>query len=82
MFPECSAFPRRLSSFTSDFHPFLGGLQLSSFQMDGSNRNENNSPVYQRSFQCINNDVTVAIINIVHVLCSAVEDVNNVDCVY
>lgn len=41
------------------------------FAAHGSNKNRNHSSVYQKTFHCINNDVTVAIINIVHTLWSA-----------
>lgn len=80
VFPPHTAFPKRL---VFDFHLsiqifFLSLLSTVCSSAHGSNKNENYNTVYQRSFHCINNNVTVAIINIVHTLWSAVHLQQNV----
>lgn len=57
---------------------FLSLLSTVCFSALGSNKNGNHNTISQKSLHCINNDVTVAIINIVHTLWSAVHLQQNV----
>lgn len=69
------------SAYSFSKETFISHFRFSSFSLlsnvypspCGSNKNGNHDAVYQRSLHCINNHVTVAIINIVHTRSSTAE---------